>query len=213
MWAAIVKGDVKEVKQYLALGEDVNLRGLGNMTPLHQAAQDGGKEMVELLIENGADANAITDSGKTPLDCAIKNRHVKLYPQIRKHGGKTSEELEAAEPVAEASRPTPTAKAPDISIHKAAGGGNLEAVKQHLVAGADVNAKHEDVGTPLLYAAFKGCREVTELLIAEGADVNAKDILGKTPLDWTESQGHKETADLLRKHGGKKGEELKADGK
>ena len=95
MWAAIVKGDVKEVKQYLALGEDVNLRGLGNMTPLHQAAQDGGKEMVELLIENGADANAITDSGKTPLDCAIKNRHVKLYPQIRKHGGKTAEELKA----------------------------------------------------------------------------------------------------------------------
>ena len=35
----------------------------------------------------------------------------------------------------------PTAKAPVISIHKAAYGGNIEAVKQHLAAGADVNEK------------------------------------------------------------------------
>jgi hypothetical protein len=34
----------------------------------------------------------------------------------------------------------PTAKAPDISIHKAAEDGNIEAVKQHLAAGANVNA-------------------------------------------------------------------------
>ena len=46
MWGAIIKGDVEEVKQYLTLGEDVNLRGLGNMTPLLRAAQNGGKEMV-----------------------------------------------------------------------------------------------------------------------------------------------------------------------
>ena len=96
MWGAIIKGDVEEVKQYLALGEDVNLRGLGNMTPLHRAAQNGRKQMVELQIENGADVNAMTDSGGTPLDWAINKRHVKLYPQIRKHGGKTKKELEAA---------------------------------------------------------------------------------------------------------------------
>jgi len=34
----------------------------------------------------------------------------------------------------------------------------------------------------------------------------------KTPLDYTK-QKHPETADLLRKHGGKTGEELKAEGK
>jgi len=33
-----------------------------------------------------------------------------------------------------------TAKAPDISIHRAADEGNLEAVKQHLAAGTDVDA-------------------------------------------------------------------------
>ena len=34
----------------------------------------------------------------------------------------------------------PTAEAPDISIHEAAEEGNIEAVKQHLAAGTDVNA-------------------------------------------------------------------------
>ena len=49
--------------------------------------------------------------------------------------------------------------------------------------------------------------------IAKGADVNAKDGGGYTPLDWSIRRKHPETADLLRKHGGKTGEELKAEGK
>ena len=72
----------------------------------------------------------------------------------------------------------PTAKAPDISIHEAAMQRNLEAVKQH---------------------------------IAAGAGVNAKDVNEYTPLDWAIFNKDTETADLLRKHGGKTGEELKAE--
>ena len=36
---------------------------------------------------------------------------------------------------------------------------------------------------------------------------------GETPLDWAISRKHPKTADLLRKHGGKTGAELKAEGK
>ena len=43
----------------------------------------------------------------------------------------------------------PTAKAPDISIYEAAREGNIEAVKQHIAAGTDVNAKDRMVWTPL----------------------------------------------------------------
>ena len=64
--------------------------------------------------------------------------------------------------------------------------------------------------TPLHSAVREGHKEVIELLIAKGADVNAKDDDGTTPLDMADD---KETADLLRKHGGKTGEELKAQGK
>jgi SOS-response transcriptional repressor LexA len=38
-------------------------------------------------------------------------------------------------------------------------------------------------------------------------------VNGETPLDWAIEKNHTEIADLLRKHGGKTGEELKAEGK
>ena len=107
----------------------------------------------------------------------------------------------------------PTVKAPDISIHYAADRGNIEAVKQHIAAGTDVNAKDGGGWTPLHHAAVFGRKEIAELLIVKGADLNAKNEGGKTPLDWAIKWNHPELADLLRKHGGKTGEELKAEGK
>ena len=100
---------------------------------------------------------------------------------------------------------------PDISIHRAARDGNIEAVKQHLADGADVNAKLDRGYTALHYAAHEGHKEIAQLLIAAGADVNVKFDDSLTPLDLVSSRG--KMADLLRKHGGKTGEELKAEGK
>ena len=88
-------------------------------------------------------------------------------------------------------------KAPDISIHDAAFEGNIGAVKQHIAAGADVNAKTEDGWTPLHGAAVSGKNEIVELLIAEGADINAKNRGGVTPLYDAAFKGHKEIAELL----------------
>ena len=95
----------------------------------------------------------------------------------------------------------PTAKAPVISIHKAAYGGNIEAVKQHLAAGADVDARDNVVGvTPLFGAITFGHNEIVELLLANGADVNAKNSFadgGWTPLHQAAWGGHTEAAELL----------------
>ena len=52
-----------------------------------------------------------------------------------------------------------------------------------------------------------------QLLISKGADVNIKAWDARTPLDFAEEENQKETADLLRKHGGKTGDDLKAEGK
>ncbi|MDC0308981.1 ankyrin repeat domain-containing protein [bacterium] len=110
-----------------------------------------------------------------------------------------SPEAKPVEPVAEAAKPKPpTAKAPDINIHGAARDGNIEAVKQHLAAGADVNAKEIARQTPLHYAAFNGHKEIVELLIDAGADVNAKpDLFGWVPLHNAVRGGQKEVAELL----------------
>ena len=120
-------------------------------------------------------------------------------------------------PVVEGEQPDlPTAKEPDISIREAVKTGNIEAVKQHLDAGADVNAKGKYGRAPLHYAASRGLKKIIELLIARGADVNTKievgDYIGQTPLDGAIQWDRTESAELLRKHGGKTAEELKAAG-
>ena len=81
---------------------------------------------------------------------------------------------------------------PSVNIWEAAANGNIEAVKQHLDAGVDVNAKGGGSWTPLQWAAFYGHKETAELLIAKGADVNAKDEDGMTPLHITAYYGYKE---------------------
>ncbi len=53
--------------------------------------------------------------------------------------------------------------------------------------------------------------EITALLIAKGADLNAKNESGDLPLDVAIKRKRTEITDLLRKHGGKTGEELKAE--
>ena len=85
----------------------------------------------------------------------------------------------------------PTAKAPDISIHDAAAVGNIEAVKEHLAAGTDINVKGElrtaggrsfnqsgaEVSrgiTPIQVAAEVGHTAIVELLLSKSADVNLK---------------------------------------
>ena len=118
----------------------------------------------------------------------------------------TSAEVKPAEPVAEVAQPEPpAAKALDISIHSAALDGNIEAIKQYIAAGTDVNAKDDNGFLPLHLAADRGHTEVVELLITKGAEVNAQSDGGNTPLDWAVDSAHSDekTANLLRKHGGK----------
>ena len=98
-------------------------------------------------------------------------------------------------------------------IHDAAKTGDLAGVQAELDKGVDVNKKDKAEMTPLHPAAANGHKEIAELLIDNGADVNAKDNGGYTPLDVAITGKRSETADLLRKHGGKTGEELKAEGK
>ena len=193
---AAYKGNIKDVKQHLAAGTDVNAKGTSGWAPLHPSAISGHKEIVELLIGKGADVNAKDDNGGTPLDMAIQNKQTESANLLRKHGGRTGA---------------------DFSIDVAAKTGNIKAIKQHIAAGVDVNAKDKYGMTPLHNAVgngfHKGHKEAVEQLIANGADVNAKTMRGETPLGVAIWVKETEIANFLRKHGGKTGEELKAEGK
>ena len=57
---------------------------------------------------------------------------------------------------------------PDISIHDAIVlGGDIEAVKQHLAAGTDVDAKDMNGETPLTWAAYSGDKEIVEWWVGQ----------------------------------------------
>lgn len=60
--------------------------------------------------------------------------------------------------------------------------GNAKRVEAALMAGADVNAFDETLGTPLGGASYSGSLEAVRLLTDRGANVNAKDSKGMTPL-------------------------------
>ena len=187
----------------------------GAADSIHVAAMVGNIVAVKQHLNTGLDVNAKDKSlRKTPLDWAITGKSSETAAFLQKHGGKTAEELKNAEPVAEAKKPElTTAIPPDISLLNAATDGNIEAIKQHLANGADVNTKDRYGRTALLYAAYRENKEAIELLIAEGANVNAKNKKGRTPLNWAIDLKRTETINLLRKHGGKTGDELKAEEK
>ena len=177
---AVGVGHIEAVKQHLAAGTDVNAKNEWEGTPLHMAAYEGEKEIAELLIANGADVNAKDRGGFMPLDVAIINENTEIVDLLRKHDGKSGAE---------------------DSIQVAASVGNIEAVKQHLAAGADVNAKDDWGMTPLFYAAAEGHKEIVELLIAADADVNVADMSSMTPLHFAVVFGHKEIVELLIANG------------
>ena len=191
-----------EQRGHSAIAEILRKHGgkAGEVT-LQLAILKGQKDVAKSLITGGADVNAKGLLGRTPLDWAIIGGKNELADLLRKHGGKTGKELKGGEPVVEAAKPEPpTAKAPDISIHDAAEEGNVEAVKQHLAAGTDVNLGGG--ATPLHPATYSGHKEIVELLIANGANVNTK-AKGWTPLDIAIEFEHSEIADILRKNGAK----------
>ncbi len=66
---AIMKGDIETVKSLIALGEDVNQKSLG-MTPAIFAARYNQAEILELLIEKGANLKLKCDKGRTAKEYA-----------------------------------------------------------------------------------------------------------------------------------------------
>jgi ankyrin repeat protein len=124
--------------------------------------------------------NAETTFGASVLDAALSKKHEELINLIKASGGSSNA---------------------DQSIHVASFIGDLQAVKKHLDAGSDVNAKDNLGATPMNYVASGGHREIAELLLGKGADVNAKDNQsGNTPLHTAARYGRKEIGELLTEH-------------
>lgn len=76
-----------------------------------------------------------------------------------------------------------SANAPEMDIHTAVLYNNIEAVRQHIEAGTDINSKEPFSGsTPLISAATFGKNEIAKILIDAGADLTISNNDGTTPL-------------------------------
>ena len=76
-----------------------------------------------------------------------------------------------------------TASTPEIDLQTAVISGNLEAVRQHIAAGSNLNEKEPFNGsTPLITAATFGKIEISQELIDAGADLTLKNNDGSTAL-------------------------------
>ncbi len=52
------------MKLLVAKGADINAKDYNGTTPLHEAAWSGHKDVVELLVDNGANVSAKDDESK-----------------------------------------------------------------------------------------------------------------------------------------------------
>ncbi|AEH00348.1 ankyrin repeat domain-containing protein [Lacinutrix sp. 5H-3-7-4] len=80
---AIAKGDIETVKTLINLGEDINKKSVG-MTPAMFAARYNKVEILELLIEKGANLNLKSKKGLTALDYAKLSSANESYNLIKK---------------------------------------------------------------------------------------------------------------------------------
>jgi ankyrin repeat protein len=172
--AAAVTGNYGVASCLLERGANSNDRDSAGRTPLHvavvqsHAKEDTDKfkqfkrverrfeELFTLLLDKGADLNAIDNRKNTPLVLAAENGSIALVRAILERGGSpNSKNIEGYSP-----------------LHIAARIGNRDVVKLLVVAGAEIEAMSPK-GTPFHVAKNHGHDDVVALLIALGANAKA----------------------------------------
>ena len=95
---------------------------------------------------------------------------------------------------------------PEIPIYKAAEAGDLEAVKQHIAAGTDLDQRtpDEQKNTPLMMAALFGRTEIATALMEAGAELDLQNGEGTTALMNAAFMCHGEIVQTLLKNGADK---------
>lgn len=157
-------------------------------TPLIWAASLGREGVVRMLLERGANIEAVNDLGMTALLEAASNGHVAVVRILVEKGAG----LEVRNSTGSS------------ALVCAAEGGHEEVVRALVEAGADVDASCDGrtETSPLGAAIVWDRQEIVELLVEKGANVDGKSGNGSTPpLFLAIEKGRHEAAKLLIEKG------------
>lgn len=171
---AVSRGDPRIIKCLLVNGAEVNEQDGDGDTPLHnlcltQSFLASEAEILELLIEHGADPLLQSGNGNFAIHFAAGRAHVELIKALLKHGSPVNarNRVEA------------------VPLHIAASSSSPNAVRACallLRSGANLEAVDNDLWTPLCYAVRSGNIAIATLFLQMGANVNCQDSFGNSAL-------------------------------
>ncbi|KAI4455258.1 ankyrin repeat ph and sec7 domain containing protein secg-related [Holotrichia oblita] len=125
-------------------------------------------DLVQFLLERGANANLPDEDLKTPLHYAVKTDNINIIKLLLYAGANRN--------LRDKHLRTP--------LHYAVMEHTKDVIPLLLDSTATINLQDEDLKTPLHYAMEEGCDDIVQLLVERGADVNLQDEFCKTPFDY-----------------------------
>lgn len=151
---------------------------------LYAASRRGATELIRLLLENGADANA---QGRYdfPLHVASRHGHIETVQLLLENGADVNAETGHS----------------GTALTAASRGGHFEIVQLLLNNGAEFKATSEIAGTALHAASSRGHVKIVQLLLSKGADANVLDAISEIPLCAASRNGNIEIVQLLLNNG------------
>lgn len=202
----VASRNVSEVRKLLAMGVSPNALTYDHqMSVLMMAAGDAKIDMVNILLENGADPNYVNTQSKSVLHIAAAYGSADVVtrllaagaePMVQGSNGATplhdavwshnTETVKALLPAYRAQNFNPDGQRNGFPIVMAVRDGNQPIVQLFLAAGT--NLRHEQFikQSPLIEAVLYSREEIARLLIAAGADPDARDDKGKSARDYAE---------------------------
>ena len=216
--AAVRSNDAKTVSDLIAASPElVKAKDLTNTTPLHHAAGFGTLEVMQLLLDRGADVNARNRRSSTPLHWALHDV-AKVRALVSRGAAIDAKTIEGRTPVYQASVLASGRAVLGVLLEKGANPnlatlvgqtplmvaslrGDVDAMRLLIEKGADIKMKNSAGETALMAAATNGSPDAVRLLLEKGADPTVRSKRNETALGNAATAGVEETVRLLLDHG------------
>lgn len=185
LFALIYNDDLEGVKKMIDADPSMLKSRVKGETPLHIAAEQGCKEIVEFLVRKSADVGAKNNVDETPLHKAALYGEKGIMKILLQSGAY----VDAKDGFG---------KTPFHIAARYADEGSCDALLKN---GADINAADKDGKTALHQLFNYGDTYFAEYLLDQGIVVDALDNYGKAAIDYAYESGNDKAVATLRMYG------------